>query len=159
MENVWRCHDCLHVRSKRMISFAFIGHSCDSSTTQRFDGSEGALPPHHSWSNGVPSIFRVRGKGYMQDRAKVPPGKASLNQAVASAGSFWSVRYVGHSSSFNVAQSSNCCYLFLLVVDGTAVLSVPNRVKGIRCALLYPPYFTLVPPSHCYVQLSPCTIW
>ncbi|CAM9347104.1 unnamed protein product [Pylaiella littoralis] len=48
-----------------------------SSTTQHNDGPAGALTaPPHSWSNGVDSIFRVRGKGYMQDRIKVPPAES-----------------------------------------------------------------------------------
>lgn len=60
---------------------------CGSSTTQHNDGPAGALTaPPHSWSNGVDSIFRVRGKGYMQDRIKVPPGELGCNTAVASAG-------------------------------------------------------------------------
>ena len=51
-----------------------------SSTTQQYDGPAGTLTaPHHSWSNGIDSIFRVRGKGYMQDRVKVPPGENCWN--------------------------------------------------------------------------------
>ncbi|CAN0143548.1 unnamed protein product [Scytosiphon promiscuus] len=45
-----------------------------SSTTQHYKGPPGTFTaPPHSWSNGISSVFRVRGKGYMQDRMKVPP--------------------------------------------------------------------------------------
>lgn len=51
-----------------------------SSTTQQYSGPAGTFTaPPHSWSNGINSIFRVRGKRYMQDRIKVPPGKFYLN--------------------------------------------------------------------------------
>eukprot|EP00903_Cladosiphon_okamuranus_P019625 g18047.t1 len=48
-----------------------------SSTTQQYDGAAGNLAaPHHSWSNGIVDVFRVRGKGYMQDRKKVTPAES-----------------------------------------------------------------------------------
>ncbi|CAM9381701.1 unnamed protein product [Ectocarpus sp. 4 AP-2014] len=47
------------------------------STTQQYDGPAGTLTaPHHSWSNGINSVFHVRGKGYMQDKLKVSPAES-----------------------------------------------------------------------------------
>lgn len=43
----------------------------------RYDGPrEPALIPHHTWTNGTSSIFRLRGKGYLEDRKKVTPGES-----------------------------------------------------------------------------------
>ncbi|CAM9642515.1 unnamed protein product [Laminaria digitata] len=48
-----------------------------SSTVQRYDGPPGTLTaPHHSWSNGDRSVFRVRSKGYMVDKMKVTPAES-----------------------------------------------------------------------------------
>eukprot|EP00752_Nemacystus_decipiens_P017569 g15744.t1 len=69
-------------KDPQLISLGDMGEiSCGipvaSSTTQHYDGPAGTLAaPHHSWGNGIASIFRVRGKGYMQDRVKVPPAES-----------------------------------------------------------------------------------
>lgn len=50
---------------------------CDcSSTMEHYDGPPGTLTaPIHSWTNGDSSVFRVRGRNYIQDRLKVVPGE------------------------------------------------------------------------------------
>ncbi|CAM9296448.1 unnamed protein product, partial [Sphacelaria rigidula] len=45
-----------------------------SSTMPRNDGLPESAPPH-TWNNGDSSVFRLRGKGYMQDKMKVTPGE------------------------------------------------------------------------------------
>lgn len=48
-----------------------------SSTMPRYDGPrDPELIPHHTWTNGTSSIFRLRGKGYLDDRKKVTPGES-----------------------------------------------------------------------------------
>lgn len=63
----------IHERVGLLLSSACL---YGSSTTQQYDDPAGTLTaPHHSWSNGIDSVFHVRGKGYMQDKLKVSPGK------------------------------------------------------------------------------------
>lgn len=44
---------------------------------QQYYGAPGSLTaPPHSWSNGISTVFRVRGKDYLQDKIKVVPGES-----------------------------------------------------------------------------------